>query len=98
MKGCEIMFDEEVNPIPDSIEGSPKKRNGFLFLSSYRDEYDCLVKLGHQDKAYLYLEALMVYGTEKRIITDDTLVTMALIPAMRVIDAAERKKAQGKKK
>lgn len=93
---------QEVMPIPESTEGFSKEWGGFLFYPSFREEYDCLVKLGYQDKANLYLEALMVYGTEKRIITDDTLVTMALIPAMRVIDAKkaewEKKQSKNKKK
>lgn len=90
----------EVNPVPDSTGGLPQKQRGFLFYPSFREEYDCLVKLGEQDKAYLYLEALMIYGMEQRIITDDTLITMAMIPAMRVIDAdkAKREKKQSKDK
>lgn len=70
---------------------------GFMWLPSFRESFDYLVMAGHEDLAYKFLEAVMIYGTEGVDITDDPLVAVAMAQAKRVIDKYRNKFKKDKK-
>lgn len=70
--------------------GNRVEYEGFLFLPSYRESYDCLIKGGEPELAALLLQAIVAYGTEGKIITDDPRVEIVMASIRRTIDAQRK--------
>lgn len=88
-----------VNPIDEANTSNQpmyKEYCGFLFLPSYRESYDCLVNAGEKEAANLLLRAIVSYGSEGAIITDDPRVEVVMTSIRRTIDN-QRKKYKEKK-
>lgn len=97
---------EEVKRINETVNATtctdeikrPEKKSydGFLFLPSYRESFDCLIKAGEHELAALLLQAIVAYGTEGEVITDDPRVEIVMVSIRRSIDS-QRKNYNEKK-
>ena len=67
-----------------------KEYDGFVFLPSYRESYDCLVNAGEYELANLFLQAIVAYGTEGEIITRDNRIEIVMASIRRTIDAGRK--------
>ena len=63
-----------------------KEYDGFVFLPSFRESYDCLVNAGENETATLLLKAIVSYGTESAIITNDPRIEIVMTSIRRTID------------
>lgn len=93
---------EQVQSVNETVNAAEyanenrKEYDGFLFLPSFRESYDCLVRAGEIETANLLLRAIVSYGTENVIITDNPHVEVVMTSIRRTIDN-QRKKYKSKK-
>ncbi len=70
----------------------------FVFLKSYRESYEHFKESGNLDLAHEFLDALIVYGTERRRISNNPLVQAVMDSAEKTIDDSRRKRKEKAKK
>ena len=81
-----------------SISNEESEREGFLFLPSYLESYECFQATGNEELAYLFLKAIIAYGVEQKRITDEPIIRAAMASIERTMDASRKKREQKKQK
>lgn len=74
------------------------EREGFLFLPSYLESYECFKATGDEELAYLFLKSIIAYGVEQKRITDNPIIRAAMASIERTMDASRKKREQKKQK
>lgn len=72
----------------------PRNLEGFLFLPSYLESYESLLNGGERERAHLLLDAIIAYGTQRKRITNDPVVTAIMMSIEKTIDAGAAKRAE----
>lgn len=73
-------------------------KEGFLFLPSYLESYECFKATGDEKLAHLFLDAVIAYGVEQKRITDNPSIRAVMASIERTMDASRKKREQKKQK
>ncbi len=73
-------------------------REGFLFLPSYLESYECFKATGDKELAYLFLDAVIAYGVEQKRITDNPNIRAVMASIERTMDASRKKREKARQK
>ena len=100
---AEIMDNNGVVDSPEAEwlplgEPETRKLDGFLFLPSYLESFEALRDGGDSERAYLLLDAIIAYGTQRKRITTDPVVTAVMMSIEKTIDTGAAKRAESLRK
>lgn len=92
MNSAESVIAPEKEPERES------QKEGFLFLPSYLESYECFKDTGDEELAHLFLDAVIAYGVEQKRITDNPNIRAVMASIERTMDAGRKKREQKKQK